>query len=548
MQSSLSTPPPEESLDFSCFLNPHDSNTFQQQQFDLNSCQFNQVPPSVSEPIASPHEIEDAFSSSETSPLPYLENQDFSLLHSAFTLPVDDSLTSSVDNSSNLMYFDFSTHTGIPSIMDTPVAANSADTESYYPTVVESRLNHHLKSQIPPTVQTEYTTNSPSFPASSSQHSSIPIISPKTFSFSPTEIIRDSKKDEESNASKGGLYGFDKTTAPHIRQAAEVLPVDNRNTMAGAGAGNPVTGGPSTTNKISSKDSFVVSHLGQQSNNNNTPTLNGSRSNVPKGSGEMRSYTLSTKRKKRSDQQQYLQDESLEKDNQTKSETLASSTTPYTKKETTTSSRKRVKKETSPKVEEKPTISHTNTSSGNEDNNNNNNNSSLPTSISTSPESPLSKTSLNNTIKTPSPKEKTTATATSSSIPVTPEQPQQQQQNKPKRKRATRRRLTPHQKIAHNKIEKKYRTNINEKIFGLQNLMPLSYETEHQDIDNLSSDVLEQLIMEEDEMMRTNGGLSKHVPESRPNKSSILERAASYIMFLKRTNHQLRCENRKLSS
>lgn len=82
------------------------------------------------------------------------------------------------------------------------------------------------------------------------------------------------------------------------------------------------------------------------------------------------------------------------------------------------------------------------------------------------------------------------------------------------RKRSARKKLTDNQKVAHNKIEKKYRTNINEKIFGLNDLIVASFRC------------------------KENG------ENGRPNKSKILEHAASYIKHLKRTVFQLR-EKRK---
>lgn len=114
---------------------------------------------------------------------------------------------------------------------------------------------------------------------------------------------------------------------------------------------------------------------------------------------------------------------------------------------------------------------------------------------------------------------------------------------KPKRKRTTRRRLTVHQKIAHNKIEKKYRTNINEKIFGLQDLMPPSFiaELSTKEFGDFTEDEMQQLADEEDCML--DGELERDAdPNARPNKSSILERAAGYILYLKKANYSLRKE------
>lgn len=99
----------------------------------------------------------------------------------------------------------------------------------------------------------------------------------------------------------------------------------------------------------------------------------------------------------------------------------------------------------------------------------------------------------------------------------------------PKRKRAARRRLTVNQKIAHNKIEKKYRTNINEKIFGLDDLIAPSFRFESSSDEGF-----------EEDWTQTTTGSSQNGTDGRPNKSKILERAASYIKYLKLSNSQLR--------
>ncbi|KAF5097461.1 hypothetical protein D0Z00_002398 [Geotrichum galactomycetum] len=93
-----------------------------------------------------------------------------------------------------------------------------------------------------------------------------------------------------------------------------------------------------------------------------------------------------------------------------------------------------------------------------------------------------------------------------------------------KRKRTTRRRLTTTQKIAHNKIEKKYRTNINDKIFKLEDLI-MAFE----------DDDYSQLPADSDK-------------KERPNKSKILERAANFIKHLKATNLKLLETNSALQS
>lgn len=128
--------------------------------------------------------------------------------------------------------------------------------------------------------------------------------------------------------------------------------------------------------------------------------------------------------------------------------------------------------------------------------------------------------------------------------------------NPAKRKRLARRRLTRNQKIAHNKIEKKYRTNINEKIFGLQDLISPSWNGQEG----------EDLIDEDGKRKSVSSIISKCNDEeessgegeyqdkklgtsySRPNKSSILERAAEYIKYLKTSNSQLKQQNAELKA
>lgn len=78
-----------------------------------------------------------------------------------------------------------------------------------------------------------------------------------------------------------------------------------------------------------------------------------------------------------------------------------------------------------------------------------------------------------------------------------------------KKKRCARRRLTDSQKEAHNKVEKKYRVNINSKINSLQDIIPwFSNEEVHMDL--------------------------------KVNKSVILEKAYDYILYLKAENETLK--------
>lgn len=90
---------------------------------------------------------------------------------------------------------------------------------------------------------------------------------------------------------------------------------------------------------------------------------------------------------------------------------------------------------------------------------------------------------------------------------------------KPKKKRAPRKRLTPHQKQAHNKIEKRYRININAKIAGLQQIIPwVSNEKTAFETGEGATGAQE------------NSSGDDAVPKL--NKSMILEKATSYILHL----------------
>lgn len=92
-----------------------------------------------------------------------------------------------------------------------------------------------------------------------------------------------------------------------------------------------------------------------------------------------------------------------------------------------------------------------------------------------------------------------------------------------RRKRAPRKRLTPHQKEAHNKIEKRYRININTKIAKLQQIIPwvASEETAFEVGDSLKS---------RKSLSTAPGEAMINAPKL--NKSMILEKAVDYILYL----------------
>lgn len=105
--------------------------------------------------------------------------------------------------------------------------------------------------------------------------------------------------------------------------------------------------------------------------------------------------------------------------------------------------------------------------------------------------------------------------------------------DKSKRKRAPRKRLTQHQKQAHNKIEKRYRININAKIAGIQKIIPwVSNEKTAFEIGDVAND------------KDIKGDPSPTQP--RLNKSMILDKAYSYIIYLQDHDKHLREENEML--
>ncbi|KAK6463938.1 helix-loop-helix DNA-binding domain-containing protein [Scheffersomyces coipomensis] len=111
--------------------------------------------------------------------------------------------------------------------------------------------------------------------------------------------------------------------------------------------------------------------------------------------------------------------------------------------------------------------------------------------------------------------------------------------SKPKKRRAPRKRLTDSQKQAHNKIEKKYRININAKIAGLQQIIPwvayekTAFETGQKDEDDEDCD----------EKSNVNNANC-----ARLNKSIILEKAIDYILHLQKNEKKIESELQMLRS
>lgn len=106
----------------------------------------------------------------------------------------------------------------------------------------------------------------------------------------------------------------------------------------------------------------------------------------------------------------------------------------------------------------------------------------------------------------------------------------EEREKKPKKKRAPRKRLTAHQKQAHNKIEKRYRININAKIAGLQQIIPW--------------------LSAEKTAFETGDGakLEDGADFPRLNKSMILEKATGYILHLQEKEKTMEMELQKLKA
>ncbi|KAM0244802.1 hypothetical protein ACHAP5_005925 [Fusarium lateritium] len=101
---------------------------------------------------------------------------------------------------------------------------------------------------------------------------------------------------------------------------------------------------------------------------------------------------------------------------------------------------------------------------------------------------------------------------------------------------ATRRHCSPPKKTAHNMIEKRYRTNLNDKIAALRDSVPALRVMVHR----LEQPCLENLEEEGDEDL---GGLA---PAHKLNKATILSKATEYIAHLEKKNQSLARENSQL--
>lgn len=101
---------------------------------------------------------------------------------------------------------------------------------------------------------------------------------------------------------------------------------------------------------------------------------------------------------------------------------------------------------------------------------------------------------------------------------------------------AVRRHCSPPKKTAHNMIEKRYRTNLNDKIAALRDSVPalrvMVHRLERQGSDEADEEIEEDL-----------GGLA---PAHKLNKATILSKATEYIAHLEKKNKSLARENNQL--
>lgn len=102
---------------------------------------------------------------------------------------------------------------------------------------------------------------------------------------------------------------------------------------------------------------------------------------------------------------------------------------------------------------------------------------------------------------------------------------------------ATRRHCSPPKKTAHNMIEKRYRTNLNDKIAALRDSVPALRVMVHR-LEQQTPDGVEDELCEEDL-----GGLA---PAHKLNKATILSKATEYIAHLEKQNKSLARENNQL--
>ncbi|EDO16994.1 hypothetical protein Kpol_1065p8 [Vanderwaltozyma polyspora DSM 70294] len=129
----------------------------------------------------------------------------------------------------------------------------------------------------------------------------------------------------------------------------------------------------------------------------------------------------------------------------------------------------------------------------------------------------------------------------------------QSQTTKIKKKRAPRKRLTADQKQAHNKIEKRYRININTKIAKLQQIIPwvACEETAFEVSDtlkNIKSGDNSVVDLHKNSLISVPPPPATIVaqPSAKLNKSMILEKAVDYILYLQNNEKLYEMEVQRL--
>lgn len=145
-----------------------------------------------------------------------------------------------------------------------------------------------------------------------------------------------------------------------------------------------------------------------------------------------------------------------------------------------------------------------------------------PTTVTTSSNSSMN---INARERYPSRKRKSSGSGTISS------------RSSPSPPPATRRQGSPPKKTAHNMIEKRYRTNLNDKIAALRDSVPALRVMVHR-LERQGSEEGDDEICDEDL-----GGLA---PAHKLNKATILSKATEYIAHLEKKNKSLARENNQL--
>ncbi|KAL1837871.1 hypothetical protein VTJ49DRAFT_3297 [Mycothermus thermophilus] len=146
----------------------------------------------------------------------------------------------------------------------------------------------------------------------------------------------------------------------------------------------------------------------------------------------------------------------------------------------------------------------------------------------------------------------TTTTTTTRSSSVSQPSPSSQQQQQQQQTSTTRRSSAPSalgtKKTAHNMIEKRYRTNLNEKIARLRDAVPaLRQMAQRNRLASLGANGNGNENLEDDAEEGTGVALfSTGAGATKLNKATILSKATEYILQLERRNQGLETENSAL--